>query len=512
MGELPTSKTKQPPQAKSAAPALLPTLGLFSTIMLVVGGVIGSGIFRKTGGMAAELGSPELLLLVWVLAGVITLFGALTNAEIASLIPETGGQYVYFQRMYGPFFAFLYGWAIFAIIQCGSIAAVAYLFAEYAGRLVHLPELSPALAGWSFHLPFIGDVTPLAEIGTKGLAAALIILLTAVNYIGVRFGGLVQNIFTVAKLTAMALLVLGAFLPSTGGSAANFTTPSATVHLSGLALFAAIAAALQGAFWAYDGWNKLTFIAGEVKQPQRNIPLALLWGMLTVTAIYVLINVAYLHVLPVDELAKSKKFFVFDVAEKIFAGGGNWIAALVMLSTFGTTNAIIMASARVYFSMARMNVFPRFIGNVHPRFHTPGASLVVQGIWSVALLFSGTFDTLTDTLIFVTWIFYAAGAYGVFVMRRKIPLTRPADTLSPSGGERDGVRGRTYRVPGYPIVPWLFILFALTFLGFTVYNDFVTYREAVAAGKPALINSVFGVALVLVGTPVYFFHRRRNNA
>ena len=477
--------------------------------MLVVGGVIGSGIFRKAGVMAGQLGSPELLLLVWVIAGVITLFGALTNAEIASLIPETGGQYIYFQRMYGPFFAFLYGWAIFAIIQCGSIAAVAYLFAEYAGRLVHLPELSAATAAWSFHLPFIGDVTPLAEIGTKGLAAALIILLTAVNYIGVRFGGLVQNIFTVAKLAAMALLVAGAFLPATGGSVTNFTSPSATVHLSGLALFAAIAAALQGAFWAYDGWNKLTYIAGEVKQPQRNIPRALLWGMLTVTAIYVLMNVAYLYVLPVDELAKSKKFFVFDVAEKIFAGGGPWIAALVMLSTFGTTNAIIMATARVYFSMARMNVFPRFIGNVHPRFHTPGASLVVQGVWSVALLFSGTFDTLTDTLIFVTWIFYAAGAYGVFVMRRKIPLTLPADTLSPSDGERDGVRGRTYRVPGYPIVPWIFILFALTFLGFTVYNDFVTYREAVAAGKPALINSLFGVALVLIGTPIYFFYRGR---
>jgi len=169
-------------------------------MMLVIGGVIGSGIFRKTGGMAAELGSPELLLFVWILAGVITLFGALTNAEIASLIPETGGQYIYFQRMYGPFFAFLYGWAIFAIIQCGSIAAVAYLFAEYAGRLVPLPELSTATAAWSFHLPFIGTVTPLAEIGTKGLAAALIILLTAVNYVGVRFGGLVQNIFTIAKL------------------------------------------------------------------------------------------------------------------------------------------------------------------------------------------------------------------------------------------------------------------------------------------------------------------------
>jgi APA family basic amino acid/polyamine antiporter len=302
---------------------------------------------------------------------------------------------------------------------------------------------------------------------------------------------LVQNIFTIAKVTAIFLLVIGAFLPQTGGSAANFTTPSGTVQLSGLALFAAIAAALQGAFWAYDGWNKLTYIAGEVKQPQRNIPLALLWGMLTVTTIYVLMNVAYLYVLPVDELAKSKKFFAFDVAEKIFSGGGPWVAALVMVSTFGTTNAIIMATARVYFSMSRMNVLPRFIGNAHPRFHTPAASLVVQGVWSVALLFSGTFDTLTDTLIFVTWIFYAAGAYGVFVLRRKMPDAP-----------------RAYKVPGYPIVPWIFILFALTFLGFTIYNDIVAYRAAIAAGKPALLNTVFGTALVLVGTPIYFFYRR----
>ena len=163
-----------------------------------------------------------------------------------------------------------------------------------------------------------------------------------------------------------------------------------------------------------------------------------------------------------------------------------------MVSTFGTTNAIIMATARVYFSMARMNVFPRFIGNVHPRFHTPGASLVVQCVWSVALLFSGTFDTLTDTLIFVTWIFYAAGAYGVFVMRRKLPDAP-----------------RAYKVPGYPVVPWVFILFAATFLGFTVYNDVTAYRAAIAAGQPALLNSVFGVALVLIGTPIYFFYRSR---
>ena len=496
------------------SPGLLPTLGLFSTMMLVVGGVIGSGIFRKPGVMAAQLGSPELLMLVWVLAAVITLFGALTNAEIASLIPETGGQYVYFERMYGPFFAFLYGWAIFAIIQCGSIAAVAYVFAEYATQFVALPEFSEATAAWSFHLPFIGDITPLKEIGTKGLAAVLIILLTAVNFIGVRFGGLVQNIFTVAKVAAMLLLVLGAFLLPTGGAVANFTTPSTTVHLSGLALFAGIAAALQGAFWAYDGWNKLTYIAGEVKQPQRNIPLGLLWGMLIVTAVYLLMNLAYAWVLPIDEMAKSK-LVAADVAERIFSGGGRWIAAAVMVSTFGTTNAIIMATARVYFSMARMNVFPRFIGNVHPRYHTPAASLVVQGVWSVALLFSGTFDTLTDTRIFVTWIFYAAGAYGIFVMRRKMPVAINDETrmTNDEGMSKPEIRKepefKTYRVPGYPVVPWVFILFALTFLGFTVYNDIVTYQAAVAAGKPALINSVFGVALVLVGTPIYLFYRRR---
>jgi basic amino acid/polyamine antiporter, APA family len=191
-------------------------------------------------------------------------------------------------------------------------------------------------------------------------------------------------------------------------------------------------------------------------------------------------------------MAKSK-LVAADVAEKCFVGGGRWIAAAVMVSTFGTANSVILASARVYFSMAQQNVFPRFIGNVHPRFHTPAASLVVQGIWSVLLLFSGTFDTLTDTLIFVSWVFYAAGAYGVFVLRKKFPnVPRP------------------YRVPGYPLVPWLFVVFAFIYLLFTVYNDITGYREASAQGRPALINSAFGTALVLLGTPIYFFYRRRN--
>src|SRR5262245_58181119 len=181
--------------APASARTLVPSLGLLTTILLVIGGVIGSGIFRKPGIMAGQLGSPTILLGVWLLAGVITLFGALTNAEIAALIPETGGQYVYFDRMYGPFAAFLYGWAVFAVMQSGSIAAVAYVFAEYSTQFVPLPDFSDSVAAWSIHLPFIGDVAPLKDIGVKGVAAALIILLTLINYLGVRFGGLVQNIF-----------------------------------------------------------------------------------------------------------------------------------------------------------------------------------------------------------------------------------------------------------------------------------------------------------------------------
>ncbi len=478
---------------------LLPSLGLFTTTMIVVGAVIGSGIFRKPGVMAGELlgygiGAPEILLGVWVLAGVITLFGALTNAEIAGMIPETGGQYVYFDRMYGAFPAYIYGWAVFAVIQTGSIASIAYVFAEYFTQFVPLPDLSAAGAAFSFHLPFIGDITPLAESGVKMVAALLIILLTAINYIGVKFGGIVQNIFTVSKVGAILALVVMAFtLPEVGSGANIFNDSTAAVATGGaLALALGVAAALQGAFWAYDGWNNVTYIAGEVKNPQRNLPRALILGMGIILAVYLLINLAYCYVMPIDQMAQSK-LVAADVAEKFFSGGGRWIAAAVMISTFGTTNGTILASARVYFSMARRNVFPRFLGGAHPRYHTPASSLVVQCVWSVLLLFSGTFDTLTDTLIFISWIFYAAGAYGVFVLRRKEPDTP-----------------RPYRVPGYPVVPWIFIIFAIAYLVLTVYNDIANYQAAVAAGKPAIINSAFGLLLVAIGVPFYFYYRKRN--
>lgn len=478
------------PVARPSNVGLVPALGLFSTTMFVVGAVIGSGIFVKPGLMASQLGSPQWLLAVWVIAGVITLIGALVNAEIAAMIPEAGGQYVFFDRMYGSFPAYLYGWSVFAVLKTGALASLAFIFSRGIAQFVTLPEFSPAVASWSIHLPFIGDIMPLAEIGSKLLAAGLILALTAINYFGVRFGSLVQNIFALAKASALLLIIVMALFISGEANPSNFTKPSATTQLQGLLLLAGLAAAIQGAFWAYDGWNDVTYLAGEVKRPQSMLPRGMILGMLIVMAGYTLANVAYLSVLSVDEMAGSK-LVAADVMERCFNGGGKWIGIAVIISTFGAANGNVLAPARVFLAMARRRVFPQFLGAVHPRFHTPGPALLLQAGWTILLVFSGTFDVLTNTLVFVNWIFYAAGAAGVFVLRHKEPETP-----------------RPYRVPGYPILPWIFILFAVAFLALTVYSDTANYLAARAAGKSALNTSAFGMLLVLLGSPIYFLCRR----
>lgn len=470
---------------------LTPSLGLFSATMLVAGGVIGSGIFRKPGVMAAQVGSPELLLMVWLVAGVISLLGTLSNAELASMMPSTGGQYLYLQRAYGPFVAYLYGWSLFAVIQSGSIAAICFVFAEYSTQFIALPEASASLAAFTLHLPFVGDITPFRDVGVKALGAAIIVLLTVVNYLGVRFGGVVQNIFSIAKMSAMLGLAAVVLFSPGVARATNLTTASAFIHPTGLAWWMAVAAALQGAFWAYDGWHKITYIGGELKSPQRDLPRSLIFGILLVTILYLLMSAVYSSVLSIDEMSRSK-LVAADVAERCFAGGGRWIAGAVMISTFGAANATILASARVYFAMAERGVFPMILGRVHPRYHTPAASLVVQAGWSIVLLFSGTFDTLTDTLIFVSWFFYAANAWAVVILRRREPQA-----------------SRPFKVPWYPLMPLVFVAFGVVYLGLTLWNDLSGYRQAVAEGRPALMNSALGTALVLCGTPVYIFYRRR---
>lgn len=440
--------------------------------------------------MASQLGSPQLLLLVWIGAGLLTLIGALTNAEIASMITATGGQYIFFQKIYGNFVAYIYGWAIFSVIQTGSIASIAYIFSTYMEYFTQLPRLAPEVEkSVVLYLPFIGSIFPLQNLGVKVLTMVLICSMTYINYLGVRFGGLIAGVLTTMKVVAMALLILASFVFGTG-SAANFVT-SAPNAPHGMNIIFLVVMATAGAFWTYDGWNNITYIAGEVKEPSRTIPRGLLLGMLIVIGVYVSINLAYLYILPVETMAKSK-LVASDVATAIFgSSGGAIIAACVILSTFGTTNGTILASARVYFAMAREKMFFTSIGNVHPRFHTPANALFLQAFWSCVLVLSGTFDMLTDMLIFVTWIFYALGAYGVFVLRKKMPDTP-----------------RPYKVWGYPFVPAIFVLFAAAYVVITLYNDVSAYMN----NTSPLINSVFGLFLVATGLPFYYYFQRKKQA
>lgn len=480
-------------QKNKSIQGLVQQLGLFTTIAIVIGAMIGSGIFKKPAVMASQLGSPELLLLVWVVAGVITLFGALTNTEIAGMISETGGQYIYFEKMYGEFVAFLYGWAMLAVVQTGSIASITYIFAEYTQYFIHLPHFSEEIEkSFIIFIPFIGEVAPLANFGVKSLTIFVVILLTTVNYLGVRFGGGLSAFFTIMKISAILFLVVFGFASGTG-SFENFSS-DLTINTNNSSIFFGIVMALSGAFWAYDGWNNITYISGEVKNPRKNIPLGLFFGTIIVIVIYLLINVAYLYILPIDEIVNSK-LVASDAASK-FLGvyGGGFIAAAVMISTFGTSNGTIMVSARVYYAMSRKKVFFDIYGRSHPKFHTPANSLFFQAVWTSVLVLSGTFDTLTDMLIFVSWIFYGLGAFGVFVLRKKMP-DHP----------------RPYKVFGYPFVPLIFVVFSIFFVGFTVYSDILNFiNNNFAPGEPRIIKSMFGLLLVLAGVPFYIYFKIKN--
>lgn len=261
----------------------VPKLGLFVTTAIVIGAVIGSGIFKKPALMAEHLGSPELMLAIWVIAGAVTLFGALTNAEIASMIPITGGQYIYFREMYGDFYAYLYGWAVFAVIQTGSIASIVYIFAHYSGYFFPLPRFSADIENTiALHIPFIGSIYPLRDIGIKLVAIGIMFFLSFVNYLGVVFGGSLSAFFTIMKVAAI-LIIVGLGFALGDGNFANFATESPSYGINA-GLFSGIMIALSGAFWAYDGWNNITYAAGEVKNSQRNIPLALIIGTIVVIA------------------------------------------------------------------------------------------------------------------------------------------------------------------------------------------------------------------------------------
>lgn len=469
-------------------PSLQRTLSFKTTVAIVVGGVIGSGIFMKPALMAGQLGSPWLLLSVWVVAGCITLFGALSNAEVAAMFPETGGQFIFFQKMYGHAFAFVYGWAAFAVFNTAGNASIAYVFAQYTNYFIALPQCSAAIVQ-AVHvtIPGVGTIYVLDHIGVKLLTIALVLVLTWVNYRSVRQGGAVQRILTALKSVAIVLLIGGILLSGKGHwSHLQQHLPHAP---TGWALVGAYMAALSGAFWAYDGWNNITFVAGEVQHPQRNIPRSLLVGLLFCILVYALVNLAYLYVLPIHQLALSP-FVASDAASVVWGTlGGSLIALMVIFSIISTTNANVLATARVTYAMGADNALFAPAAKMHPKHHTPGNALVTNAVWTVILILSGSFDMLTDMLIFVSWFYYGMSVLGVFILRRKLKDTP-----------------RPYRVFGYPIVPLLFVAFVAFFLGSTLYTDIVQYR----AGKVPIINSLLGILITCIGIPVYYFFRKKH--
>jgi len=457
------SETRQ--KKSEIPPGLERRLGLSAAVAVVVGTIIGSGIFLVPQKIALTLGDSGWIIAIWIFGGLLSLAGALTSAEIAGMIPEAGGQYVYFREIYNDFAAFLYGWTTFIVYQTGSIAAIAVAFAKY------LAFFFPQLGNSSLNL----GIFVMPEIGVKLAAIGAIMFVTTVNYFGVQFGGLVQLLFTNLKVAAIAGIIFTCFV--FGTPAAHLYTPFlGSFH--GTSFLAAFGIALVPVLWAYDGWNSVTYLAGEVENAQRNIPKALVGGTAAVIAVYVLVNLAYMYVLPISKIAHSA--LVASDAVSIYFGknGAAIIAVVVMISSLGTVNATTMTTARVYFAMAKDKLFFSQIARVHPKFKTPHVSLVVQGIWASLLTLTGTYDQLFTYVIFASWLFYALGTFGIFILRKKRPDAP-----------------RPYKTIGYPIVPLLFVIVSLWF----VYNTAVTDPR----------DSLVGLGLVLLGLPAYLYWKRK---
>jgi APA family basic amino acid/polyamine antiporter len=457
---------------------LVKGLGVYGATSVVAGTMIGTAIFVVPSIMLREVGTPALVLAVWVAAGFLSLFGALGYAELGAAMPEAGGEFVYLHRAYGPLFGFLYGWTQFIVAKTASIAAIA------TGLVIYLTYFFPRLQEtlWAATWEFGGHSLALRVTGLQLGAALMVLLLSGLNVLGVRSSGAVQTLFTAAKLLVLAILIVLGFALG-HGSWDNFH-PFLAAAGHGGSLFAAFGVATVSALWAYDGWNNVSMVGGEVENPQRNLPIALIGGSLLVLIVYVLVNVAYFYVLPASQVLHTNT--VASDAARRFLGnaGGAFIAVGVIVSTFATLNGSILAGSRIPYATAREGLFPGVLAAVHPRFHTPAVSLVGQAIIAGLFALTGQYQSLYTKVIFAEFLFYALCTLGIFVLRYRFPdLPRP------------------YRTWGYPVVPALFILLS----SFLLVN---TFREQQA-------DSMWGLAMVGSGIPVYFlwkaWKRRRES-
>jgi APA family basic amino acid/polyamine antiporter len=476
--------------------------------MLVMGSMIGSGIFIVSAEIAREVNSPALLIGAWLVTGFLTIVGALSYGELAAMMPRAGGQYVYLRESLGPMWGFLYGWTLFLVIQTGTIAAVGVAVGKFLG--IFVPSISSS--NWILH---IWKVPPIhigpmvlgnmdVGLNTQNLVAILVVIaLSIINIFGVKMGAFIQNVFTIAKASALfGLVLLGIFLGrNTHAIAANFNgnfwrnAGLGTMHEIGAGVFVStltvVAVAQVGSLFSADAWNNVTFTAGEVKNPQRNLPLSLALGTGVVIALYIACNFIYLGALPLDGsptgatiLERGIKFASEDrvatavMNQMLGTAGGLLMAAAIMLSGFGCANGLILAGARVYYAMAKDGLFFRKVAKLHPTYKTPVMSLMVQMVWTCVLCISGSYGQLLEYIIFAVLVFYILTIFGLFVLRRT---------------HTDAVR--PYRAIGYPVLPAIYIVMAL-------FIDVVLLRYKPQYTWPGLI-------IVLVGIPVYYLWSRR---
>jgi APA family basic amino acid/polyamine antiporter len=453
------------------APALVRGLGLFDATTLLVGSVIGSGIFVAPSLMAGYIQTPGLLIGLWITGGLLTLFGALAYAEMAAAMPRAGGQYVFLNQAFGPLWGFLYGWTLLLAINTGFIAAVAVAFAKYLG--VFVPSIGEGTVLWS--------VAGHPFTSAQAVGLVVIAVLTWLNVTGLRTGATLQNVLTVAKVSAVAALVAVAVLLHKG-SMAHFQ-PLAGVELGPegvkLGLFAALAVAMSKALFAYDAWNSVTFAAEEMKDPERNLPRALMLGTLAITAVYCSAVAVYLYMVPMSEMfaVKDNRIAAEAAMRMMGTGGVVFVVVAILLSSFGCVNGLVLAGARVVYAMARDGLFFRSSAAVHPVYRTPARALVIQGFVAAALTLTGTYSDLLTMTSFASLLFNTLTVVGLFVLRAKQPdLPRP------------------YRAWGYPVLPALYIVVSVFFLFF------------ILKGDPR--NSGLGLALTALGVPAYLYWRR----
>ena len=435
-------------------PALLRSMGLTDATLLVVGCIVGVGIFRTASSIAAHVHAPLLILALWIAGGVVSLCGALCYAELAALFPASGGDYVYISKIYGRFWGFLFGWTKLFIERTGTIAILGFVFAEYAHRLI---PYEPWMLRW--------------------LAALAILALTAVNVAGVRWGTVVQNVFTTLKIIALAALVLAGLSIAFAGSGAHpaWTLPPLTAPPTGGPL-GGVGVAFVFVLWTYGGWTEAAYVAEEVKDPVRSIPRAILFGLAATTVLYLLVNWSYLLCVPVDALPRTP-LVASRVMEQAFGSGGAlFIAAMIACSAFGALNGYILTGGRILYAMGQDHPAFTRMGAVHPRFHTPALALGVNAAIAIALIFTKTFEQIMTYSTMVITVFFTMAVFGVIVLRRREPYLR-----------------RPYKAWGYP---WTVILYGLTMIGFMI---------DVCCKEP--VEAVFGFGLLLAGLPVYWLSR-----